>query len=383
MTPVRRIVVISLITTIAAVGLTACGSSDAEQIRATVNNWNAALEKKDAAHVCDLLGPRAEAQFTTLMSAFGGPHACVDLVKRLDPSDDEDRLTRGEVTSATVAVRGDLATLTPKGADQRIGLRRIDDDWRIDDLLHPSLRERSRGDTQLARGSDQQQIRATATAVSQALADEDFKRACQLMSYGAEAQIILAGSFASMFGTDGGGGANGQSPPSCAGAMHTIVALAEDSDDGGTFLADLPTRAQVKAATIVVRGSHATIAVPGQPPNPMVRIDGRWLVDAEVTEPLRPDDYERCWRKAGATIASGPRELRFASEHAARNIAISTGRISVKGHDWRIFYTLPESGDDPGLSTVLADPGTVAAVAYVKSASEHPRVVERARDCGE
>jgi len=383
MIAVRRYALLSLVTTVACVGLSGCGSSDEEQIRATVNDWTRALESKDAGRACDLLGPRGEAQFTTLMSTFGGAGRCEDLVKRLDSSDDEERLRPRDVKTAKIAVRGDLATLTGRGSDQAVGMRRIDDEWRIDDLLDPSLQERPRDEARLTHGSDAQQIRATMTAMTGAVAHKDFARACRLMSYSAEAQIVVGGAFASMFATEGGAGeSDARAVSSCPSALQTLVSLARDSDERGDLFGDLPTRAQIKTARVTVRGSRASVAVPGQSPAPMIRIDGRWLLDAEPTKAPTPADYERCWREAGATIASGPRELRFATHHQARHIAVSDGRISVKGADWRVFYTLPQSGDDPGLGQVLADPGVVATVAYVRAASVHPDVVEKARDCG-
>ena len=92
---------------------------------------------------------------------------------------------------------------------------------------------------------------------------------------------------------------------------------------------------------------------------------------------------ERCWRRAGASIASSAGDLRFAVGSTARNIAIKPGQISVKGKRWRIFYTLPSDGEDPGLATVLAKPSTVSAVAYVQDAPAHAGVVEKARACGD
>ena len=65
------------------------------------------------------------------------------------------------------------------------------------------------------------------------------------------------------------------------------------------------------------------------------------------------------------------------------HISSNTTHASVKGADWRIFYTLKKNGDDPGLDEVLEDPGSVGAVAYVRRARSQPDVVTKARGCGE
>ena len=121
----------------------------------------------------------------------------------------------------------------------------------------------------------------------------------------------------------------------------------------------------------------------------MIRQDGHWLVGPESegitfeeADAPSPASLERCWRRAGARLATSAADLRFAVGGAAKAIAIKPGRVSVKGQGWRVFYTLPADGEDPGLKTVLAKPGSVRAVAYVKDAAAHPRTVARARACG-
>ena len=63
-------------------------------------------------------------------------------------------------------------------------------------------------------------------------------------------------------------------------------------------------------------------------------------------------------------------------------IAIKPGRVSVKGDGWRLFYTLPANGEDPGVKAILAKPSRVRAVAYIEDAAANPRVVAKARACG-
>ncbi len=378
MTIARRSLPLVVMLTVAALGLGACGESDEEQIRSAARDFVQAMKDKDAERACELLGPRGEAQFVALLGTFAGLTKCAELVEQSEGDEEEPELSERDIASAKVAIRGDLATLTGKGDDEPMGLRKIDGEWRIDNIINPSLDEPERGDARLAEGTDEQQIRATARAATEAFSRRDYKRACQLMSYVAEAQILLASAFAS-FGDDSTGS---ESVPSCAAALRKVITLAED--DGPNALADgLPSSAEIKRARVTISDSHATIAVRGESPESLVRTDGRWLLDGDIEEPLTAAEYKRCWQAAGARIATRADELRFAKAGDARHLAASSHRISAKGANWRIFYTLPKGGDDPGLDKVLAEPGRVAVVAYVKDASGHQGVVEKARACGD
>ena len=364
-----------------ALGVSACGASDEEQVRSAAGDLMQALDKKDGGRACKLMTPRAQAQYTTLLSLFGGGGTCRQLVTRLD-SDDDERLTRRDIDGAKVTVRGDVAILTPKKDDSPVGLRRTDGNWRVDNVLNPSLRSQVPGDPRLARGSDRQQIRATVTAVKRALVRRNFARLCTLIGYRAESYVLVGAAFAGALS-----GGDEDSEISCPAAFRVISSLADDKEEEaretGEIVGELPSRQQLAAAKIAVRGGQATVALPGHEPLPMVRIDGRWRVEAAVADSMTPAEYERCWRRAGARIASDPGDLRFAASGTVRHISITTGHVSTKGKDWRIFYTLPDDGDDPGLAAVVHDPDTVAAVAYVKRASAQPDVVARARACGE
>ena len=152
----------------------------------------------------------------------------------------------------------------------------------------------------------------------------------------------------------------------------------------------MPSAAELAAARIAIRGARATIRVKGDEPGEFIREEGRWLVAADESEGFTTEQdapsaksLERCWRQAGAEIASDADDLRFAVGSTARNVKISAGRVSVKGKDWRVFYTLPTDGEDPGLATVLAKPSTVRAVAYVENAPSHAGIVAAARACGD
>jgi hypothetical protein len=91
-----------------------------------------------------------------------------------------------------------------------------------------------------------------------------------------------------------------------------------------------------------------------------VRQEGHWLVGPDP-EGLASDepptaakpDLERCWRRAGASIATTARDLRFAVGDRVRAVSVYDGHISIKGADWRIFYTEPRGSEAPGLERVL------------------------------
>ena len=155
---------------------------------------------------------------------------------------------------------------------------------------------------------------------------------------------------------------------------------------GEGLFADAPSDAKIDAARIVIHGDRATVSIPGEDVEHMIRQDGHWLVGynpkglvAEAATPAR--EVERCWRRAGAVIATDASDLRFAVRRKIRAIHINPNHVSVKGDaGWRIFY-IPD-GADPGLSPVLADPSIARSVAYVRDGAAHPRVVARARECG-
>jgi len=362
---------------VAALALGGCGKSDDEQIRSAVRDLRAALEKKDAERACGLLGPNAEAQYVAILSSVSRARGCAELVRQSDTDDEDVASARRQVANAKITVRGDMAMLAGSGDEGPIGLRKIDGDWQVDDLLTPSLNEPPRGEKALTR-SDAQQIRATALAASDALRRKDFERLCSLMSPGAEAQFIIGGAFAAMFS---GADDEGPSTFSCSTMLRELTKLADDDGDRG-FLDLLPSRDEVGQARIVIRDANATIDVPGRSSTAMIRLDGRWLFDADIEKPSTAADLKRCWQAAGAKIATRADDLRFADENEAESLAATTDRMSVKGANWRIFYTMDKGGEDPGLFEVLRNPRTADVVAYVKDAADHPNVVASARDCG-
>jgi hypothetical protein len=269
---------------LAATGLTlavgGCGgaSSDEQQVRETVTELGRALDRKDSKRACKLLTPRAEAQYTTLLGLFSGPSTCEDVLKDIERDDDEQWSDR-EIDDATVTVRGSLATMKGGRGAEPVGLREVDGGWRVDNILNPSLREQERGDPRLARGTDRQQIRATMRAANDAIAHGDHERTCSLMSYGAEAQIFVAAAFASLSESDG----EGASDLTCAKALGMIDARAR-KDVAGGLATELPSGREIAAARIVIGGPRASVRLPGRPADRMIRIDGRWLIDADISE---------------------------------------------------------------------------------------------------
>lgn len=319
--------------TVAALALGGCGKSDEEQIRSAVRDLGRALEKKDGERACELLGPNAQAQYIAILSGFSRARGCAELVRRSEPDEENVASARRQVTNAKVTVRGDHAMLAGSRDEGPIGLRKIDGDGRIEDLLTPSLDEAPRGEKALTRSSDEQQIRATAMAATDALGRKDFERLCRLMSPGAEAQIIVGGAFASMFS---GSDDEGPSALSCSRMLRDLTKLAGNDSDRG-LLDLLPSRDEVGQARIVIRDAKATIDGPGKPSMAMIRLDGRWLLDADIEKVSTAADLKRCWQAAGAKIATRAEHLRFADEDEAEHIGVTTERVSVKGTNWRIF----------------------------------------------
>ena len=372
---IRRRVSVPILVAAAALGLGGCGGSDEEDIRAVAKEF-IRLDAKDAERACELITPRAQAQLTV----FAGNGECVKALRQVE--NDGDKPAPGEIDKAALKIRDDRALLSLD--ESRMGLRKVDGDWRVDNLFNATLVEEPRRfPSALARGTDEQQVRASLKALAVAYRKRDYERACDLLSHGAEAQLFIALAFASFAD---------KKPPadtSCP-AMHRRLdpLLGKEHD----FAAEAPTAGQIDAATVSVRGDQATVRVAAGDTRRMRRQDGHWLVDAddeaikfEDEDVPSPASLERCWRRAGAQIASSGRDLRFAIRGTVKAVAIKSGLVSVKGTfkgaAWRVFYTLPADGDDPGLG-VLRKPRTVRAVAYVRNAGAHPRVVAKARACG-
>jgi hypothetical protein len=377
----RRWTSAAILSTAVALSFGGCGASDEEEIRAVAKEFNR-LDAKDAERACELITTRAEAQLTAFV-ADGGNGDCVKALQQVEQSDEQP--TPGEIDKAVLKIRDDRAVLNFD--EQPLGLRKVDGDWQIDNLFNARLVEEARHfPAALSRGSDEQQVRASMNALVAAYRKRDYDRACDLLSYGAEAQLFVALAFASFADTEAS-----DKPPtdtSCA-SMHRR--LARIIGKKGGFAADTPSVTRIAAAKVAIRGDRATVRLASDDSRRMIRQDGHWLMDADEEgisvddDPPSPGSLERCWKRAGAQIASSGKDLRFAIHGTVKAVAIKSGLVSVKGVSngvgWRVFYTLPADGVDPGLR-VLRKPRTVRAVAYVRDAKAHPRVVNRARACG-
>jgi hypothetical protein len=199
--------------------------------------------------------------------------------------------------------------------------------------------------------SDEEEVRAAIQELRRALQAEDGARACRLLT--AKAKRQLGGT--------------------CITHVTSVDPGDPASDGALTLRAD--------RASVATRSGGRTRAIA------FVKIDGNWRVEhlplstTIVEEPAaRAAFYERCWRAAGAKIATRASQLAFA-QAAQPTTAVRADTVSAKGGDWRIFYTFAGSGKDPGLAEVIADPGAAGAVAYIEQAGDNARAVARARQC--
>jgi hypothetical protein len=200
--------------------------------------------------------------------------------------------------------------------------------------------------------AEEDEVRAVAQELRRALAAEDGARACRLLTANAKRHL--------------------------GGACDERV-LSIDPGDPAT---DGALTLRAERASLATRSGGRTRGIA------FIKTDDGWRVDdlplsTTIVEPSgRAEFYERCWREAGAKIATRASHLAFAAAAAAApTIAVRDDTVSAKGGDWRIFYTFAGSATDPGLAEVIADPGVAGAVAYVEQAKAHADVVARARAC--
>jgi hypothetical protein len=100
--------------------------------------------------------------------------------------------------------------------------------------------------------------------------------------------------------------------------------------------------------------------------------------------PAPTGDIVPCLLLAGAQLARRAQDLAFARGATARAAPVGgrdSGVVKVSGEGWRIFYVLSEGQLDPGLATVVANPTTVAFVAYVADAARQRREIAAATRC--
>jgi hypothetical protein len=198
--------------------------------------------------------------------------------------------------------------------------------------------------------SEEDKVRAVVKEFRRALAAEDGSRACRLLT--AEAKRQLAGN--------------------CLGRVTSV--------DPGDATSDGALTMRPERASLATRSGGRTRAIA------LIKSGGNWRIEhlplstTIVDEPERAAFYERCWRAAGAKIATRAADLAFAAADAPTT-AVHQDTVSSKGGDWRIFYTFAGSRSDPGLNEVIADPTKAGAVAYVEHAAANADVVTRARRC--
>ncbi len=198
--------------------------------------------------------------------------------------------------------------------------------------------------------SEEDEVRAVATEFRRALTVEDGARACRLLTAHAKVQL----------GDD------------CPARVVTVDA-GDPATDGALTLRD-------DRASLATRSGGRTRAIAFIKTDDGWRLENLPLSTTIVAEAGRAAFYERCWREAGAKIATRPRDLAFAAADAPTT-AVRDDTVSAKGGDWRIFYTFAGSRSDPGLAEVIADPSVAGAVAYVEPAGSQPQIVARARTC--
>jgi hypothetical protein len=263
-----------------ALGAGACGGggSDDSDPRATAKEWVTLDAQKDAERACELMTPRARSQFVGLLGTFSGGSSCVAALSKSEPN--EDRPTARDVERAKLTIRSDRALLSLGGANgQPLGMRKVDGDWRVDNVIDPALTERPRRiDPRLAQGSDEQQLRATYKAVSEAFADQDYERGCELFSYEAEAQLLVGRLFSSI--------ADSEAPAklsdaSCAASYRALAKLAAKQGEKLDFAGKVPSAAKLAAARVKIDDDRATVAVAGSEPQRFVREEGHWRLAAD------------------------------------------------------------------------------------------------------
>jgi hypothetical protein len=220
--------------------------------------------------------------------------------------------------------------------------------------------------------SDEQQVRDAARALTRALAAGDYGRACGLFSLEAQSQVEAATA-----------GAHG-----CAAALRHSRRVAAGASAG----AGMPTLGEIDVAKLTLSGDRAMLSwgSGAHDPQRFQKYNDRWLV-----APDSPASGQRssaaCWRRAGASIATTPGDLHFASAFVGRAAQAGQGPSAatappagggvnyIYADGWVIFYQY--GVDEPTNSEVIGDPSTAIAVGYVRDPRRVQTVVTRAADC--
>lgn len=216
--------------------------------------------------------------------------------------------------------------------------------------------------------SDEQQVRDAARALSRAVAAGDYGRACALFSLQAQSQIEAMTA-----------GAQG-----CADALRQSRRRAA--------AAEMPTIRAIDGATLTLSGDGAILswASGAYDPQRFEKHNDRWLVAAD-SPASGQRSFAACWRRAGASIATTPDDLRFAAgfvrraqesgvEPSVASDASADGGVNyIYAGGWVIFYQY--GINEPTNSEVIRDPTRAIAVAYVRDPRRVQAVVTRASDC--
>jgi hypothetical protein len=220
--------------------------------------------------------------------------------------------------------------------------------------------------------SDEQRVRDAARALTRALAAGDYGRACGLFSLEAQSQVEAATTGAR----------------DCAAALRQSRRVAAVARAG----TGVPTIREIDAAKLTLADDRAMLSWDSGAlePQRFEKYNDRWLVAAD-SPASGQRSFAACWRRAGASIATTPGDLRFAAafvrrtQQADQRPADANGQPAGGGVNyiyadgWVIFYQY--GIDEPTNSEVIGDPSTAIAVGYVRDARRVQAVVTRAADC--
>jgi hypothetical protein len=285
MTCIRSLALASAVAAFTGMSLAACGGSgsdgggagavssgsDDEEIRAAAKAFARLRPPGDAKRICELLSPRGEAQFAGVAGAAPGA-SCVSVISAGSPGL---TLSAREVDRAKLSVRDDRALLVYGADEGRLGMRRVDGDWLVDDVLAATLDGPARPtDAALTEGSDEEQVRAVLAAAGKATADRDDARMCGLLGAGAEAQAFagavttgLAGSGATKRRID---------VRSCAQALARIRRNGNGTGDGE--VAAVFAKLASSRSEVSIRDGRATVSDASGDEALLVREEDRWLL---------------------------------------------------------------------------------------------------------
>ena len=219
------------------------------------------------------------------------------------------------------------------------------------------------------RASDEQQVRGTARELTRAIATGDYGRACELFTLQAQSQVEAA----------------------TAGAHGCAVALRQSRERATAAGAGMPTVRDIDVAKLTLSGDRAILSWSSgaHDPQRFEKHNDRWLVAPDSPATGRRS-AAACWRRAGASIAATPADLRFAAGFLERTEAgdapsasgdpTADGGVNyIYADGWVIFYQY--GIDEPTNSEVIRDPSRAIAVAYVRDPRRVQAVVTRASDC--